>query len=128
MIKDTYGNHENAQIVNPDIMAVMRGQASEKISKKDGYLEYITAVKQEQDVQGVLVIQASTDSLKVIERRVERRNWLSFGTYHGNLHWCSMGNRQCKLTWDQAYRISRWKSREKDSLETQIPVTWIQGV
>ena len=56
----------------------MRGQASEKISKKDGYLEYITAVKQEQDVQGVLVIQASTDSLKVIERRVERRNWLSF--------------------------------------------------
>ena len=78
MIKDTYGNHENAQIVNPDIMAVMRGQASEKISKKDGYLEYITAVKQEQDVQGVLVIQASTDSLNVIERRVERRNWLSF--------------------------------------------------
>lgn len=78
VIKDTYGNHENAQIVNPDIMAVMRGQASEKISKKDGYLEYITAVKQEQDVQGVLVIQASTDSLKVIERRVERRNWLSF--------------------------------------------------
>ena len=78
VIKDTYGNHENAQIVNPDIMAVMRGQASEKISKKDGYLEYITAVKQEQDVQGVLVIQASTDSLNVIERRVERRNWLSF--------------------------------------------------
>ena len=24
VIKDTYGNHENAQIVNPDIMAVMR--------------------------------------------------------------------------------------------------------
>ena len=30
VIKDTYGNHENAQIVNPDIMAVMRGQACRK--------------------------------------------------------------------------------------------------
>ena len=65
VIKDTYGNHENAQIVNPDIMAVMRGQASEKISKKDGYLEYITAVKQAEiltDANGAAVGVKATGS------------------------------------------------------------------
>ena len=125
VIKDTYGNHENAQIVNPDIMAVMRGQASEKISKKDGYLDYITAVKQEQDVQGVLVIQASTDSLKVTPGRTTKL--VVICTYHGNLHWCSMGNRQSKLTWDQAYQSADGNRGRRTAGDTDSSA-WIQGV
>lgn len=78
IIKDTYGNHQSALIVNPDIIAVMEGKKNDCMMKKNGYLEYITAVKKDLDVQGVLVIQASTKSLNVIEQRVERRNWISF--------------------------------------------------
>lgn len=78
IIKDTYGNHEQDLVVNPDIIAVMRGQKSDCMNKKDGYLEYITAVKDGLNIQGVLLLQASTESLKVIEQRVERRNGMSF--------------------------------------------------
>ena len=56
----------------------MRGQSVDRMLKKDGYLLYMTAVKKGDQILGVLIIQASTDSIEVVEKRVERRNWLSF--------------------------------------------------
>lgn len=76
--KDTYGNRDGAQIINADVISVMRGQSVDKMLKKDGYLLYMTAVKKGDQILGVLIIQASTDSIEVVEKRVERRNWLSF--------------------------------------------------
>ena len=76
--KDTYGNRDGAQIINADVISVMRGQSVDKMLKKDGYLLYMTAVKKGDQILGVLIIQASTDSIEVVEKRVERRNLLSF--------------------------------------------------
>ena len=75
--KDTYGNRDDAQIINADVISVMRGQSVDRMLKKDGYLLYMTAVKKGDQILGVLIIQASTDSIEVVEKRVERRNWLS---------------------------------------------------
>lgn len=121
VIKDTYGNHENAQIVNPDIIAVMKGERSDCLNKKNGYLEYITAVKDDGAVLGVLVIQASTESLKVIERRVERRNWMSFSLIMVICICaaCAIGNASSR----GIKRINQQMEIAGDGqLETQIPV------
>lgn len=79
VVKDTYGNRENSRIINRDVIKVMQGQTDECMTKKDGYLEYMTLVKDAQkNIYGVLIIQASTNSIDTIEQRVERRNWMTF--------------------------------------------------
>ncbi|MGN0389366.1 MAG: sensor histidine kinase [Wujia sp.] len=78
IVKDTYGNRNNAIIVNEDVIAVMRGQAADRMTTRDGYVEYMTAIEGEEGNQGVLIIQASIEGIETIEQRVEQRNILSF--------------------------------------------------
>lgn len=74
IVKDTYGNEESAHIINSDVIAVMCGQTTDKMMNKNGYLQYMVPLRDDSKIQGVLLVQASTNSLEVVKRRVESRN------------------------------------------------------
>lgn len=78
IIKDTYGNQENATIINADVIKLLTGEMSEQMIEKDGYLEYLTAITVDGTIKGVLIMQASTTSVDTIEKRVEQRNLSTF--------------------------------------------------
>lgn len=78
IIKDTYGNYTNTFMINDNVIAVMRGQQADCMTTRDGYIEYITAIRGDGGNMGVLIIQASIESIETIEQRVEQRNILSF--------------------------------------------------
>ena len=83
IVKDTYGNEESAHIINSDVIAVMCGQTTDKMMKKNGYLQYMVPLRVDSKIQGVLLVQASTNSLEAVKRRVESRNGVVFALIMG---------------------------------------------
>lgn len=78
ILMDTYGNQEGAYLVHDGIMNVMTGHKKEILSSSDRYVQYIAPIKAGEEILGVIVIQASTESIQTISKRVERRNIFLF--------------------------------------------------
>ena len=61
IIKDTFGDSQHSFIVNQDVIQVMTGKKQSITTDKDSYIQHITAVVDEGEILGVIMINASTE-------------------------------------------------------------------
>jgi len=78
IIKDTFVNANNSYIISENVIRVMTGKQSEAITSKDEYIECIFPVVYEDTIQGVILINASTESVSTIAANVSSKNIMSF--------------------------------------------------
>ncbi|MBE5943615.1 MAG: cell wall metabolism sensor histidine kinase WalK [Lachnospiraceae bacterium] len=74
IIKDTFGDRENAYIISDDVIRVMTGEKSELLSLKGDYIQYVYPVKSEGETLGVVLINASTAHIKNVTPTSSRTN------------------------------------------------------
>lgn len=74
IIKDSFSSNQDSFIISEDVIRVMTGKTDKLIEEKDGYIQYIYPVKSGDGIIGVILVNASTESLNTIAGRVAGRN------------------------------------------------------
>ncbi|MGN0367144.1 MAG: ATP-binding protein [Wujia sp.] len=74
IIKDTYGTNVGNYMVDEHIFSVISGKTESCMEFLDGYVQYITAVKQDDQCMGAIMILASTENGDSLITRVKRKS------------------------------------------------------
>lgn len=86
IVKDTYGISENKTIISEEVVRCIKGESANKYDKDNGYIEMTIPItettrfgdeqkvmEEKEIVQGVMLVSASTDSIRVTMEVLNRK-------------------------------------------------------
>lgn len=76
IIKDTFGSDTRGYIINRTVMEVMTGERASSVEDLDGFIQCMYPVVDEDDIRGVLIVNASTKYIDQISDNVKNKSIL----------------------------------------------------
>lgn len=76
IIKDTFGSDTRGYIINRTVMEVMTGERASSVEDLDGFIQCMYPVVDEDDIRGVLIVNASTKYIDQVSDNVKNKSIL----------------------------------------------------
>ena len=78
VIKDSFSNCQDSYIVNKNVIQVMTKKKDNITVNENGYIKYIFPVQSEQNIHGVILLEASIGDLNKVSYSIHSKNSVIF--------------------------------------------------